>query len=217
MDKSIVPLSDTVTINNGINQSLGLLLNANQAQYNIKSGTDWHLLFIRAVKSAAEGGWAFTLESLPTTEVAAIYTYGEGSYDPPRLIDARGYPVAKVKDFDAYSIPTIEYKDLIDPPPPPTPIGPTSVGNPTSYRNRQSLTNIIEVGTHIYPIAYHRISSDVPPVGQVIQVASSDWNFWPLPNIPIWSQQPEIISGHISDLLNGGTTPPTPSPTILGD
>ena len=214
-DKSIVPLGMGVSISTGLNPALGVLLNANQATYSIASGSAWHLLFIKAVKTEVGGDWVFGLQSMEVEDAADLI-----DAFPPHMVDSLGYPIAVTPGRDDYSTPAMPYKE---PPLDPSPIqqdlvaGPVKdyIGiSPTSgvpvnlqltWLNRQSLHTTEEIGTHLFPIAYHRIVGDTNPVAQVVQVARSDWHFWPLPKMGIWSKQPQITT-----FAKAGTSPPPP-------
>jgi len=216
-DKSIVPLGTGVSIKAGLNPALGVLLNANQATYSIASGSEWHLLFVAAVKTEVGGGWAFSLQSMSVEDAADLV-----DLYPPHMVDSLGYPIAVTPGRDDYATPAMPYKEApIDPSPiqedktagplkdylPESPESNVPIDIQLIWLNRQSLHTTEELGTHLYPIAYHRIVGDTNPVAQVVQVARSDWHFWPLPKMGIWSKQPQITS-----LAKTSTTIPPPPP-----
>jgi hypothetical protein len=212
VDKSIVPLGTGVAVKTGLNPALGVLLNANQATYSLASGSEWHLLFIKAQKTEVGGGWAFSLQSMEVEEAADLV-----DDDPPRMVDSLGYPIAVTSGKNDYATPALPYKELPDDP---SGIQEDKTAGPfrdypdegpvdvqLTWLNRHSLHTTEELGTHIYPLAYHRIVGDANPVAQVIQIARSDWHFWPLPKMGIWSKQPFITS-----LAKTTTTLPPPPP-----
>ena len=71
--------------------------------------------------------------------------------------------------------------------------GPASINLRYRYYHRLVVTHLNEVGTHIYPIAYHRIVPGDPPAAEIVQIARSDWHFWPMPKMPIWSRFHELV------------------------
>ena len=217
-DKSIVPLGTGVTIKDALQPQLGLLLDANQATYEIASGSGLHLLFIRADRTGPNTGWGFSLQSLPIEEVEDIFKSPSdgGENSAPHWVDSEGYQVAMDTEAESYrpaatflreygpgnvptevesTIPqTIEGRDAIGT----SVLAPLELGFDPS---RMALNKITEVGTHIYPLAYHRIVQGNPPRALVIQVARSDWHFWPMPTVPVWSRAPFI---HFLRLASSG-------------
>ena len=208
-DNSIVPLGTGVTITDALQPNLGLLLDANQATYEIASGAGLHLLFIRADRTGPDTAWAFSLQSLPVEQVENIFkSIAEGGENnSPHWVDGNGYPVAMDTAWQSYTYPNTPNREY---PPGPLPSqiettapdvvqakqsGVTNVLSPIELEfdpGRMSLNKITEVGTHIFPLAYHRIVDGEPPRALVIQVARSDWHFWPMPTFPVWSKAPYI-------------------------
>lgn len=221
MDPSVVPIGAGVTVKKALKKDLGLLLDANQASYGLKSGSAWHLLFIRAVKTEANGKWVFSLESDTAENVGKIYKKGMAGYDPPRFIGP--YPIShSTRWWDPY-LPAIRYRGLPIPPPDPEEISVTWYDINATFSpplledrtlklrwyERHTYTELTEIGTHIYPIAYHRIvkpdDENLAPVAQVVQVARSDWHFWPMPTVPIWALRPQLLDLTMDGTIIGST------------
>lgn len=204
-DKSIIPLGTGVTITDALQPQLGLLLDANQATYQIASGEGLHLLFIRADRFTFNEGWTFSLQSLPIEQVENIFkSIAQGGENrSPRWVDEISQQVAMDTEEESHYTPTTQQKQealgLINISTYPylvsSELGAIPVNLPLNleyYEKVNYLNKIIEVGTHIYPIAYHRVIAGDPPRAYITQVARSDWHFWPAPNTPIWNVAPKL-------------------------
>lgn len=202
-----VPLGESVTIASGYRTNLGKLLDCNNATYNIKSGSSWHLLYIKATQSGQ--GWTFSLLSDKVEDVAKLYNPEEGEGQLPKFVCTdndggngrqvlpyvlkppheviQGFPtfdeqvreVASSLESDMY----INTADSLEPT--------TDNWNKgkIEYDNQLiQLTTLRETGVHIYQIAYHRIVAGTPTTAEIVQIARSDFHFWPIPVLPVWSR-----------------------------
>lgn len=200
---SAVPLGDGVTIASGLRTNLGFLLDCNQATYNLASGSEWHLLYIKAERAKPTegnlGAWTFALQSKPLSEVVDMFT-DEGK--APQIVDKAGNQVRiEVRESPFRPQPYTQ----ADPQAPAASL--TSVGQVAGWPilngqnirldyldNQRWVTLAIEVGVHIYPIACHRIVAGTPAQAEIVQCARSDFHFWPMPTLPIWSQMDNLTN-----------------------
>lgn len=201
MNKSAVPLGSSVGIASGLRTNLGYLLDCNQATYSIASGEAWHLLFIKATCTANEAtpsSWSFALLSQPVSDVNDLYVSGGQA---PKFVDSNGQTVPySSEEYDAVH-PHFDSKRL-----PEGYTKLTSTGQVTGapvmdavniwlneWVNTGQVTWATEAGVHIYPIAYHRIIPGTPSTAEIVQCARSDYHFWPMPTLPVWSRKDEPV------------------------
>lgn len=213
-----VPLGSSVKIASGINQSLGYLLDCNNATYSIKSGSAWHLLYIIASfksdpDSPEQGTWVFKMESDTVSNAAFAIKNNNAAY----MSDSIGKPIMDTPGTRAQD-PLIS-ENYLDPESLKSleSVG-QSMGYPLMgpvntyfdyYDYWSYYSTLQERGNHIYPIAYHRIT---PDGAQIVQIARSDWHFWPVPNLPIYGKtiKPLQVRVGLSTSTTEGGTPPDP-------
>lgn len=212
-DNSKIPLGKGVAVyDHGPNApDLKSLLDANEATYVIASGLAPHLLFVRAV-NASGGEWKFTLESIQLS-LLTVYQYGSADYDPPRIVDASQTAVRQDVGegvlppyFDHMVDPDTESQDERT-----FTVGTVMMGDggtadiKLELEPRLYMTILEEIGTHIIPIAYHKIDG-----GELVikQVQHGDIDFWPVPRHAVWSKSLKIKDFTFADT----NLPPGPPP-----
>jgi len=196
-DYSKIPLSAGVGVyDHGPNApDLKSLLDANEATYVISSGTAPHLLFVRAVNKTG-GTWVFTLESIMLSQLT-VYKYGSADYDPPRIVDSTQEAVRQDVG-DGVVAPFFEH--MIDPDEESQELRSFTVGTvmmgdggtadiKLEIEPRLYMTIVEEIGTHIIPIAYHKVDGGEL---KITQVQHGDIDFWPVPRHAIWSKSLKI-------------------------
>lgn len=208
-----VPLGESVTIVSGARKNLGKLLDCNNATYNIKSGSSWHLLYIKATQSGE--GWTFALLSDKVEDVAKLYNPSEGESQLPKFVctDTDGGNGRQVLPYvlkPPYSVvqgfPTFDEENRVDASQletdlyaktnayPPEGTEDWNKGVISYDDSMKQLTTLRETGVHIYQIAYHRIVAGTPTTAEIVQVARSDFHFWPVPVLPVWSRYDNLRS-----------------------
>lgn len=211
MTTNAVPLGDGVNIATGINKSLGYLVDCNQATYNIASGSAWHLLYIKAARPSVgetvSASWTFSMESKTVAEVAALV--GPNLETTPRFVDVTGTQVRPlVNESPHRPSPTFVSENKVSE----TLVSAHQVmGAPVALptnitleyiNNQRWLTLLQEVGVHIYPIAYHRTVGN--GTAEIVQCARSDFHFWPMPTVPVWSVMDNIMAIDTGGGCGGG-------------
>lgn len=213
-DASYVPIGASLTVKQAVDAALGFLYDPNQAVFEIDSDADWRLLHIRCSRDVTldpAAQWGVSLENAKLTDLQKIYTAGQAEYDPPRIVCNTGDAVPETTlgaNSDVFPPVFEQYaaNNPIEDYPYPQNIKTADGGeNPLSLQVQKtySLTIVQEVGTYIFPIAYHRNTQAGVDVRQVLR---SDLAFWPMPRHAVWSQYQKIIG------LNASTILPPPAP-----
>lgn len=199
MSTGAIQLGTGVSISSGLAKNLGYLLDCNGATYEISSGSDWHLLAVLA-KGSWNNGVANKLVETWTYELVSKKVSDLKTEVGTRFVDKHGLTVNKIATAPGsggYSIdPALMTGDpaILSTEPDKIASWPPYFSTQVSvefWDDRQSVFNLTEIGTHILPVAYHRI---VDKSAQVVQVARSDFHFWPIPTLPIWSKMDDLVS-----------------------
>lgn len=212
-DSSQIPFGQGVAVYQpGPNGSVPVLLDSNECSYAITTGIAPHLLYVKAKNDGT--GWKFTLESKQISQIRE-YDPEHDDYDPPRIVDVD--KVAVRQDIpDGNATAKVQKTDDLDPD-----LGPASytigpVANdllaPTfitlQMRHLVTLTILEEIGTHIIPIAYHRVNG-----GELMieQVQHGDIDFWPVPKHGVWGKSMELVNFTLADTVLPEPPPAPPA------
>lgn len=187
----------------------GALVQSNAPIYQIEIGEAWHILCIKAVgrdNDETPKGWEFELVNIPYADALKYYDPNQLEYDPPRIVDSNYDPVRgdtanmpqaydpstggvgnHPSEMDGWKEENQTVFTLSGP----------LVEDPIlggvkpivfRYKYRYTLHRLVEVGTYLFPICYHRSTAQGL---QIQQVARSDFSFFPIPRINTWSKWAE--------------------------